>query len=254
MFIDTHAHLFFPNFNGELDQVLERAKTAGVSKIIVPGTDLATSALAVELADKYEEIYAAVGIHPHDTKEWKDELINEIRNLAAHKKVIAIGEIGLDYYYDFSPKKIQINAFEKQIELAVELKKPIIVHNRESNDDIMEIIRSYKGSGLRAQFHCFAGSVEDARELVEMGHFISFPGNITFKKMDSLRKVLSAVSIENLLLETDSPFMTPEPYRGKRNEPAHVSLVAEKVAEVHNITIEEVAKRTNANAHKLFGL
>jgi len=254
MFIDTHAHLFFPNFNGELDQVLERAKTAGVTKIIVPGTDLATSALAVQLADKYEEIYAAVGIHPHDTKEWKDELINEIRNLAGHKNVVAIGEIGLDYYYDFSPKKIQINAFEKQIELAVELKKPIIVHNRESNDDIMEIIRSYKNTGLRAQFHCFAGSAEDAGELIEMGHFISFPGNITFKKMDSLRKVLSAVNTKNLLLETDSPFMTPEPYRGKRNEPAYVALVAEKVAEVHKISLKEVAEKTSENVKELFGI
>lgn len=254
MFIDTHAHLFFPNFNGELDQVLERAQTAGVEKIIVPGTDLATSALAIQLADKYEQIYAAVGIHPHDTKEWKDDLIDEIRSLASHEKTVAIGEIGLDYYYDFSPKKVQINAFEKQIELAVELGKPIVVHNRESNNDLMNIIRRYKNSDLRAQFHCFAGSLNDAYELIEMGHFISFPGNITFKKMDSLRNILSGIKVENLLLETDSPFMTPEPYRGKRNEPAYVALVAEKVADVHNLTIEEVAKTTRENVNKLFGI
>lgn len=254
MFIDTHAHLFFPNFNGELDQVLERAKTAGVTKIIVPGTDLATSALAVELANKYEQIYAAVGIHPHDTKEWKDELIDEIKNLASHEKVVAIGEIGLDYYYDFSPKKVQVNAFEKQIELAVELNKPIVVHNRESNNDVMNIIRRYKDTKLRAQFHCFAGSLNDALELIELGHFISFPGNITFKKMESLRKILSSIELGNLLLETDSPFMTPEPYRGKRNEPAYVSLVAEKIAEVHNLTMEDVARTTSANTHKLFGI
>lgn len=254
MFIDTHAHLFFPNFNGELDQVLERARTAGIEKIIVPGTDLATSALAVELSEKYEQIYAAVGIHPHDTKEWKDNLISEIRDLAANKKVVAIGEIGLDYYYDFSPKKIQINAFERQIELAVELNKPIIVHNRESNSDVMNIIKRYKDKNLKAQFHCFAGSLNDARELIEMGHFISFPGNITFKKMETLRNILRRIDINNLLLETDSPFMTPEPYRGKRNEPAHVVLVAEKIAEVHYLTIEDVARTTTYNTYKLFGI
>ena len=254
MFIDTHAHLFFPNFNGELDQVLERAQTAGVEKIIVPGTDLATSALAIELADKYEQIYAAVGIHPHDTKEWKDDLIDEIKNLAMHKKVVAVGEIGLDYYYDFSPKKIQINAFEKQIDLAVELNKPIIVHNRESNTDLMNIIQRYKDTNLRAQFHCFAGSLNDAMTLINMGHFISFPGNITFKKMENLRNILSGIKVENLLLETDSPFMTPEPYRGKRNEPSYVTIVAEKIAEVHNLSLDDVAKITSENVNKLFGI
>ncbi|PKL83869.1 MAG: radical SAM protein [Ignavibacteriae bacterium HGW-Ignavibacteriae-3] len=254
MFIDTHAHLYYPNFSGDADEVIERANSAGVGFIIVPGTDLATSVLAIELADKYECIYAAVGVHPHDSKDWNTSIIDELEKLAAHKKVVAIGEIGLDYYYDFSPRDIQINAFEDQIQLALKLNLPIIVHNRESNDDIMNFARKYKDSGLKAQYHCFAGSIEDARELVEMHHYISFPGIVTFKNAQSTRNVLSRIAIENLLLETDSPFMTPIPHRGQRNEPSYINLVAEKIAEVHNLTATDVARATSYNAFKLFGI
>jgi TatD DNase family protein len=254
MYIDTHAHLFYPNYNNELDQVLERAKNAGVDYILVPGTDLASSAQAIELAAKYDFIYAAVGIHPHDTAEWTDDLVDKVRELANNKKVVAIGEIGLDYYYDFSPIEIQKKAFEAQLNLAVELKLPVIIHNREANDDMMEIIRKYKDTDLRAQFHCFAGSLEDARELIEMKHFISFPGNVTFKKADNIRKIVSRIDTENLLLETDSPFMTPVPYRGQRNEPAYISLVAEKIAEIHKLSIDDVARSTSYNTFKLFGI
>jgi len=254
MFIDTHAHLFYPNFNGEVEEVIDRALAAGVEKIIVPATDIASSSQATELADKHDCIYATVGVHPHDTKEWEDYLIKNLEDLASHKKVIAIGEIGLDYYYDFSPKDIQKVAFEAQINLAIHLNKPIVVHNRESNEDVMAMINKYYEKNLRAQFHCFAGSGNDARALIQMGHFISFTGNITHAKADNVRKVLGSVSLENLFLETDSPFMTPVPYRGKRNEPAYVKLVAEKVAEVHNTTIENVAKITTENANKFFGI
>jgi TatD DNase family protein len=254
MFIDTHAHLFYPNFENDADLVIERALNADVKYMIVPGTDISTSTKAIELAEKYDCIYAAVGVHPHDSKDWDDTFIPKLEELANKNKVVAIGEIGLDYFYDFSPKEKQIQAFKDQIELALKLKLPIIIHNRDANDDVMEIIRSYKGAGLRAQFHCFAGSVENARELVELHHYISFPGNITFKKMDSLRNVLSRIAIENLLLETDSPFMTPVPHRGERNEPALVKLVAEKIAEVHHLTIEDVGRTTSSNVHKLFGI
>ncbi|MEW6506465.1 MAG: TatD family hydrolase [Bacteroidota bacterium] len=254
MFVDTHAHLFYPNFNGDLNNVIERAKSAGIDYIIVPATDLASSARAIELAEEYEFIYAAVGIHPHDTKEFKIDLIPLLEKAANHPKVVAIGEIGLDYYYDFSPREKQLFAFEEQIKLALKLNLPIIVHNRDSNNDIMNIARKYKGSGLRAQYHCFAGSIEDARELIEMHHFISFPGNITFKKADNLRKVLNRIAIENLLLETDSPFMPPVPHRGERNEPAYIKLVAETVAEVHKLKVEDVARTTSYNAYKLFGI
>ena len=254
MFTDTHAHLFYKNFSGEVDKVIERAKQAGVDFIIVPGTDLATSRQAIELAEKYDCVYASVGVHPHDSKEWNEPIINKLEEIAKHKKVVAIGEIGLDYFYDFSPRDIQIKAFEGQIELALRLKLPIIVHNRESNDDIMNITRKYKDSGLRAQFHCFAGSVADARELVEMHHFISFPGIITFKNAESVRQVLGRVAIENLLLETDSPFMTPIPHRGQRNEPAYINLIAEKIAEIHRLTTADVGKATSYNAYKFFGV
>ncbi len=254
MFIDTHTHLFYPNFDGEVDKVIERAVQSGVDYMIVPGTDIATSLQAIELSLKYDNIYASVGVHPHDSKGWDDSIIEKLEELAKNKKVVAIGEIGLDYYYDFSPREIQIKAFEAQIELALKLKLPIIVHNRESNEDIMNLARKYKNSGLRAQYHCFAGSIADARELVEMHHYISFPGIITFKNAESVQKVLSRVAIENLLLETDSPFMTPIPHRGQRNEPAYIKLIAEKIAEVHHLTIADVGRTTSYNAYKLFGI
>lgn len=254
MFIDTHAHLFFDNFKEDLDEVIQRAFDSGVKYIIIPGTDLETSRQALAIAERYENIYCAVGVHPHDTKDWKDEWLDEIRELVKNKNVVAVGEIGLDYYYDFSPKDIQIDAFKKQLDLAVEENLPVIIHNREANEDTMNIIRSYKGTGLIGQFHCFAGSLEDARELVEMDHYISFPGNITFKKMDSLREIASRIDVENLLIETDCPFMTPVPHRGKRNEPSHVNLVAEKIAEIHNLKVEDVARTTTLNAFKLFGI
>jgi TatD DNase family protein len=254
MFIDTHAHLFYPNFNGEIDEIIKRAKEAGVDYILVPGTDLASSVQAIELSKKYDMVYAAVGIHPHDTKEWNDSLIDKIEQLANNEKVVAIGEIGLDYYYDFSPKDIQKKAFEAQIELALKLKLPIIVHNREADTDVMAIIRNYKDSGLRAQFHCFAGTVEDARELVELRHYISFTGNITFKKAETLRKIVSRIAPENLLLETDSPFMTPIPHRGERNEPSYIKLVADQIAAIHKLTTEDIARTTSYNAYKLFGI
>jgi len=253
MYIDTHAHLFYPNFNGEADEVIKRAKDAGVDYLIVPATDLASSAQAIELAEKYSFIYASVGVHPHDSKDWDESILKNLEELASSKKAVAIGETGLDYFYDFSPKEKQIQAFEDQINLAVKLNLPLILHNREADEDIMKIMRKYNGK-VRAQFHCFSGTIEDARELIEMRHYISFTGNITFAKADTLRKVLAGIDTENLLLETDSPFMAPVPHRGKRNEPAFIRLVAEKIAEVHHISVEDVARTTSFNAHKLFGI
>lgn len=254
MFIDTHAHLFLDNFKEDLDEVIQRAKSNGVDYIIIPSTNLDDAKKAIRIAEKYDFIYAAVGVHPHDTANWDDEWINEIRNLVENKKVVAIGEIGLDYYYDFSPKETQINAFRKQLELALELNKTAIVHNRDANEDIMNIVREFKDTSLRIQFHCFAGTDKDARELIMMGHVISFPGNITFKKADSLREVVKTIQIDNLMLETDSPFLTPVPHRGKRNEPIYVKLVAEKIAELNHCTVEDVARATNYNVYKYFGI
>lgn len=254
MFTDTHCHLFYPNFNGEVDKVIKDALDNGVDYILVPGTDIASSLQALDLANKYNFIFSAAGVHPHDSKDWDKSLLTTIKDIAMNDKVVAIGEIGLDYYYDFSPKEDQIKAFTDQLDLALELKLPVIIHNREADEDIMEIMRKYKGTGLRAQFHCFAGSLQDARELIEMGHYISFTGNITYTKADNLRKIVSAIEVENLLLETDSPFMTPVPYRGQRNEPKHVELVAKTIAEIKNLTIEDIARTTSLNAYKLFGI
>ncbi|MFI5236668.1 MAG: TatD family hydrolase [Ignavibacteriales bacterium] len=254
MFIDTHAHLFYSNFDGELDEIISRAKNDSVDYILVPATDMKTSEQVIELTKKYEMVYGAVGVHPHDTKDWNSSFINEIERLAKQEKISAIGEIGLDYYYDFSPKEKQIDAFKSQIELALKLDLPVIIHNRDSDEDIMNIIRSYSGSGLKAQFHCFNGSLEDAKELIGMNYMLSFTGNITFKKADSLRSIVQNIPTENLLLETDSPFMTPDPHRGKRNEPSYVKLVAQKIAELHNLRIEDVAKITSSNAIKMFGI
>jgi len=254
MFIDTHSHLFLPNFEDDLDEVIERARQNKISYIIVPATDISTSKQTLELADKYELIYAAVGVHPHDTKDWESSWLNEIEELSKHPKVVAIGEIGLDYYYDFSPREKQIEAFKAQLELAIKLKLPVIIHNRESDKDMMDIISYYCGNDLRAQFHCFNSSLEDALEYIKMNHIISFTGNVTFKKSDELRKILAGISLDNLLLETDSPFMTPEPHRGKRNEPSNVRLVAEKIAEIHNVKVEDIAKVTSFNAFRFFGI
>lgn len=254
MYIDTHSHLFLPNFENDLDEVINRAKENKIDYIIVPATDIASAKKAIELADKFDFIYATVGVHPHDTKDWDPAWLDEIEELTKHKKVIAIGEIGLDYHYDFSPREKQIEAFKAQLDLAVKLKLPVIVHNRESDKDMMEIISSYCGNDLRAQFHCFNASLEDALSYIKMNHIISFTGNITFKKSDELRSILAGISLDNILLETDSPFMTPEPFRGKRNEPANVKIVAQKIAEIHKTDVEEVAKITSFNAFKFFGL
>ncbi|MCL6495699.1 MAG: YchF/TatD family DNA exonuclease [Ignavibacterium sp.] len=254
MFVDTHAHLFYENFKDDLDEVILRAKENGVDYILVPATDLKTAEETLKLCDKYDFIYAAVGIHPHDTKNWDDSLLQQIEKLAAHPKVVAIGEIGLDYYYDFSPQTQQIKAFKSQLDLALKLELPVIIHNRDSDEDMMEIISSYCSTGLKAQFHCFNASLNDAIEYMKMSHFISFTGNITYKKSEELRNILKHIDLNHLLLETDSPFMTPVPHRGKRNEPAFVKYVADKIAEVHNITTDEVAKITSLNAFRMFGI
>lgn len=254
MFVDTHAHLFFENFKEDIDEVIERAKQNDVDYIIVPSTDLKTAREAIALSEKYSNIYLTVGIHPHDTKDWNEYLIPQIKELAKHPKVVAIGEIGLDYYYDFSPKDQQIKAFKAQLDLAVQLELPVVIHNRESDEDMMEIISSYCSTGLKAQFHCYNGSLNDAIEYIKMNHFISFTGNITYKKSDALREILKQIDLNHLMLETDSPFMAPVPYRGKRNEPAYVKYVAQQVADVHKISLEDVGRITSLNVFRFFGI
>jgi len=254
MFVDTHAHLFYPNFKDDLDDVLSRAKEEKVDYILIPATDIKTAIDVIALTEKYDFLFGAVGVHPHDSKDWDKFWTEEIKKIAANEKIKAIGEIGLDYYYDFSPVEKQKQAFRDQIELAIELNMPIIVHTRESDDDIYEIINSYKGTNLKAQFHCFSGNKEQAKRLLDLGHYISFTGNITFKKEDELREVVKYIPLNRLMIETDSPFLTPVPHRGKRNESAYVKLVAEQIAKIHNISIEEVGRATSYNAYKFFGI
>lgn len=254
MFVDTHAHLFYPNFDGELDEVIQRAKDSGVDYIIVPATDIDSCTKVIELTQKYDMIYGTVGIHPHETKNWSNNNISVLEEFSKHEKIVGIGEIGLDYYYDFSPKEKQIAALKSQIELALKLDLPVVVHNRDADEDILKIAKEYLKTGLRAQYHCFNGTLEQARELIRLHHFISFTGNITFKKADSLREIVSKITPEHLLLETDSPFMTPVPHRGKRNEPANVKLIAEKIAEVRHLTVKDVGRVTSYNAFRIFGI
>jgi TatD DNase family protein len=255
MYIDTHAHIYMKEFDLDIKDVIDRAVSEKIDYIIVPGIDIQTSFLAADLASTYPMVYAAAGVHPHETSNWDDALVPIIEEIIANNdKIVAIGEIGLDYFYDFSPRDMQIKAFRDQIELALKLDKPVIIHNREADEDILSILQEYSGSGLRAQLHCYSGTIKDARKLISMHHFISFTGNITHKKADDLRQVLAGISPEHLLLETDSPYMTPEPLRGKRNEPVNVKLVAEKIAEVYRTTPEDIARVTSYNAFRLFGI
>jgi TatD DNase family protein len=255
MYIDTHAHIYSKEYDQDIQAVIDRAVSERVDYIIVPAIDIQSSFLAADLADTYPMVYAAAGVHPHETSAWDDALIPIIEEIIKNnKKIVAVGEIGLDYYYDFSPRDQQIRAFKSQIELALKLDLPVIIHNREADEDILDILQDYAGTGLRAQLHCYSGSLSDARKLIAMHHFISFTGNITYKKADNLRQLLSSISPEHLLLETDSPYMSPEPMRGKRNEPANVRLVAEKIAEIYKTTPEDIARVTSYNAFRLFGI
>jgi TatD DNase family protein len=255
MFIDTHAHLYLKEFDNDIAEVIERAKAAQVDFIIVPATDIQTSFLAGDMAATYPMVYAAAGIHPHETSQWDDALIPILEEIIKNNnKIVAVGEIGLDFYYDFSPREIQIKAFRDQLDLAVKLNKPVIVHNREADEDIISILKEYSGTGLRAHLHCYSASLRDARDLISMHHFISFTGNVTFKKADEIRSVLAGVNTDVLLLETDSPYMTPEPFRGKRNEPAYIKNVAEKIAEIKKLSVEDIGRITSYNAFRMFGI
>ncbi len=261
MFIDTHAHLVAPDFNDDRDEVIQRARGAGVESIIVPGTDVETSRLAIELAEKYDFIYACVGVHPHEASKATDSTLEEIEQLSQHHKVVAIGEIGLDYHYDFSPPEKQIEVFRKQIELAIRRKLPIVVHTRKSIPDAIQIISAaFENSGLqrddqllpsRGVFHCFTGDVAQAKQIINMGFFVSYPGIVTFKN-SLATETAQKLGYNHLMLETDSPYLTPAPHRGKRNEPAHIRLIAQKIAELCDASVEDVARATRMNAKKLF--
>ncbi len=256
--IDTHCHIDFKRYHKDRDAVIERAAAAGVNRIINPGIDLQTSRNAIKLAAEYDGIYAAVGIHPNSTVNYTAAMLDEIETLARQPKVVAIGEIGLDYYRDRSPKEKQIRAFEAQLTLAARLKLPIIIHNRESSDDMMDILENWARDlpdAIKQRpgvLHSFSAPVEIAERAINMGFCLGFSGPITFKKADDLRRVAAAVPLDHILVETDGPFLTPDPYRGKRNEPAYIPYIVERLAEVKSTSTEEMAQITTENAVRLF--
>jgi len=253
MLIDTHAHLDDRRFNRDRDRVIERAKKEGITTIIHIGFDKESSLNACSMAEKYEDIYAAVGVHPHDAKDASDDVLELIYNLAkTKKKVVAVGEIGLDYYRDLSPRDVQKRVFSHQIALAKELDLPIVVHDRDAHGDVLKILKEERAGRVGGILHCFSGSREMAEECIKMGFYISFAGPITYSNARRLVEVARYVPLDRFLIETDCPYLTPEPYRGKRNEPAYVKLVAQKAAEIKGITFEELAKITTANAKEVF--
>lgn len=252
--VDTHCHLFFDELYSNIDELVDTAKQNSVDYMICPATNLETARQSIAITEKFENVYAAVGIHPHDTSNFNDATLIEIEKLLQHPKVVAVGEIGLDYYYDYSPKEKQQFAFREQLKLAKDHDLPVIIHNRDSSADLMKIFESEIDGKLTAQFHCFNGDFEMARRVVELRSFISFTGNITYPKNEELRNIAKRIELENLLLETDSPFMTPIPFRGKRNSPANLKYIAKQIAEVHELRIEDVIQSTDYNAFKVFGI
>ena len=256
IFIDTHAHLQWPDYQNNLDDIFKRAFEAKVTKMIVVGTEIKNLEKALALAETKDFLWASVGVHPHDVKDIHEpQDLNFIKDKAQHKKVVAIGEIGLDYFYEHSDRELQKKYFAKQIQIAIDAKKPLIVHSRKAPDDTIDILREEKASTVNGVAHCFTEELPFAKKLIDFGFYISFTGIITFKKkVDYLHDVVRYVPLERMLLETDCPYLTPEPYRGKTNEPAYLRLTALKIAELKNVTLEEVANITTANAQKLFGI
>lgn len=254
MYIDSHAHLDDERFDEDRERLIKSLKDKEIEIVLNPGADLQTSKNAVELANTYDSIYAAVGCHPHDSKYMTDEALEVFRSLAQNNKVLAIGEIGLDYYYDNSDRETQKLWFRKQIILARELDMPYIVHDRDAHKDIYEIMKEEYYANSRGILHCFSGSVEMAKEFIKMGFMISLGGPVTFKKSKTPKLVAKEIPLEHILIETDSPYLTPEPFRGRRNESAYVKYVAEEIAKIKEISVEEVRNQTNKNFKNLFNL
>ena len=252
MLFDTHTHIQMRQFASDRAGVVSAALEAGISHMLVPGTDVETSRDAIALAREYPgQIFAAVGTHPHDASTLTPEALAAERELSASPEIVAIGEIGLDYYRDLSPREVQREALVAQFELARERDLPIILHNRESHEDMIALLRAH-GQGLRGVFHCFIGDRAMARDALDLGFYLSFAGPLTFPKNVELREVAAWAPLDRILVETDSPYLTPPPFRGKRNEPRHVALVARGLAEARGMPFDEVAAATTANAIALF--
>lgn len=254
MLIDSHCHIQDREFDADREEVLARAKGAGVNHVLAIGSTLSSSRRARDLAQKHPQVFAVVGIHPHNSRDADSDTFAAIRELAASERVVALGEMGLDYYRDLSPRNIQQRVFRYQINLARDLGFPIVIHDRDAHGDTLAILREEKAGEVGGVLHCFSGSLEMARECMEMGFYISLAGPVTFANARRLARVAAGLPLDRLLVETDSPYLTPVPHRGKRNEPAYVTYVAEALARLQGVSLGEVKERTRANTIKLFGL
>ena len=255
MLIDTHCHLDFPEFNNDRDAVLSRAAAAGVNVIINVGSSLRGSREAVNLAGQYENVFASVGIHPHDAKDCDAKALEEIGKLAAGDKVVAIGEIGLDYYRNLSLPEVQIGVFRNFLKVALEAHKPVIIHSRQAETETLSILRDFGLKNLKGVVvHCFSGNLDFLKKCLDLGFFVSFTCNITYKKAEALREIVSFVPLDKMFLETDAPFLPPEGKRGKRNESSYMVALAEAVAGIKRIDLDKVCFETTNNAIKFFGL
>ncbi len=258
--IDSHCHLNFDSFDHDREAVIARAAAAGVTRMVNPGVDQESSRAAIDLAARYAGVYAAVGVHPNDTANFSDDDLTWIEALAHQPKVVAIGEIGLDYHWDDSPKAAQFRALEAQLSLAARLERPVIIHNRDASDDLIGILESWARDlppALRERpgvLHSFSAPQAIADRALAAGFSLGFTGPITFKNADDLRRVAASVPLDRILVETDAPFLTPTPHRGKRNEPAYIPLMVERLASLRVISVEEMAAATVANTERLFGL
>lgn len=254
MLIDSHVHLDDKRFNKDRDNLIKGLKDDGIEMVINIGADLQTSIASVSLAEKYDNVYAVVGVHPHSAKEVDESTIEILKSFASREKVLAIGEIGLDFHYDNSPRDVQKKWFIEQLKLAKEVDLPVVIHTREAMQETFDILKEAQDGTLRGVLHCYSGSVEMALEYIKLGFYISIAGPVTFNNSRVLKEVVKAIPLDKLLVETDCPYLTPEPNRGKRNEPAYVKYVAGEIAEIKGISFEELAKATNNNTKELFGI
>lgn len=255
MFIDSHAHLDDEKFDLDRELLINSLKDNKIDLVINVGADMKTSIASVNLAQKYDNIYAVVGVHPHDAQDVEPDYLDQLRELTHEDKVLAIGEIGLDFYYDNSPREIQRKVFLEQLALAKELSLPVVIHTRDANQETYDIIHeAAKDGNLKGVMHCYSGSVELALEYIKLGFYISLGGPVTFKKSRVPKEVAAAIPLDRLLIETDSPYLTPEPNRGKRNDPTYVKYTAETIAEIRGISIEELGEATSRNVKELFGI
>jgi len=260
MLFDTHAHLNDKKFDDDLEEVVSRAFAGNMNKILVASYDMESTKKALDISRKYDSIYCSVGIHPHQATAYNESAEIELDKIISENKskVVAIGETGLDFHYDFSPRDIQIEVFKKHIELAANHNLPLIIHDRKAHDECLQIVTKYFKDGLlpekRGVFHCFSGDANLALKLVDLGFYISIAGPVTFKNSKHAKEVVKSIPIERLLVETDCPYLSPEPFRGKRNEPAYVKYVAIKISEILDIPVEEIEKITFQNACELFSV